>query len=110
MDATAILQLLTISGAAGAFFLVLKWLADGKFHTHSEVQGLRDDKKALLAVNKDQAEALRASNVLHERALDTISVLRQRLGDPMPISDREYAKAAVERKRKQRETDLQADQ
>lgn len=71
-----ILQLLLVTGAAGAFFLVLKWLADGKFHTHSEVVGLREDKEALLAVNRAQAEALKQSNDLHQRALDTIAALR----------------------------------
>ena len=72
----SVLQLLLVTGAAGAFFLVLKWLADGKFHTHSEVAGLREDKKTLLAINKTTAEALKQSNELHQRALDTIAELR----------------------------------
>lgn len=83
-----VINLVLVTGAAGAFFLVLKWLADGKFHTHSEVVGLREDKKALLAVNRAQAEALKASNELHEAALDTIAILRERLGDPNPIKVR----------------------
>lgn len=61
MDPNAI-QLITVGGAAGAFFLVLKWLADGKFHTDSEVVGLRADKQALLDINKEQASALRQAN------------------------------------------------
>lgn len=65
----SVLQLLLVTGAAGAFALVLKWLADGKFHTDSEVIGLRQDKEALLAVNREQAAALRKSNELLEQAL-----------------------------------------
>lgn len=64
-----IVNLLLVTGAAGAFFLVLKWLADGRFHTDSEVQGLRADKESLLAVNRDQAEALRDANKLLAEAI-----------------------------------------
>lgn len=74
-----VINLILVTGAAGAFFLVLKWLAEGKFHTHSEVQGLGEDKRALLAINKDQAEALKHSNELHEIALETIAELRRQL-------------------------------
>lgn len=70
------IQLLTLTGAAGAFFLFIKWIADGKFHSHSEVEGLRQDKVELLAVNKEQAAALKASNDLLAKVLDTLKEIR----------------------------------
>lgn len=57
-----ILQLLTIGGAAGALFWVLKLVTDGKLHSSSETDGLRQDKADLLKVNESQGKALRASN------------------------------------------------
>jgi hypothetical protein len=63
------LQLLVTAGAAGAFYFVLKWLVDGKLHTHSEVEGLRADKVALLEVNKEQAAAMKHTNELLEAAI-----------------------------------------
>jgi hypothetical protein len=66
----SVVNLLLVTGAAGAFFLVLKWLADGRFHTDSEVVGLRQDKEALLAVNQSQADALKKSNELLAKALE----------------------------------------
>ncbi len=69
MTETSIFQLITIGGAAGAFFLMIKWIADGRFHTHSEVEGLRQDKADLLKINADQSEALKTSNRLLEEAI-----------------------------------------
>lgn len=65
----SVINLILVTGAAGAFFLVLKWLADGRLHTDSEVEGLRADKEALLGVNKAQADALRRSNELLSKSL-----------------------------------------
>lgn len=64
---TQIISLITIGGAAGAFFLVLKWVVDGKLHSDSETAGLRQDKADLLKINADQSEALKRSNELLER-------------------------------------------
>ena len=80
----SLVQALTVGGAAVAFFLVLKWIIDGKLHTHSEVEGLRQDKIDLLQINKDQSAALAASTEAHAKSLETIAVLRARLGDPPP--------------------------
>jgi hypothetical protein len=55
-------QLVTVLGAAGALLLVLKWVVDGKLHSSSEVDGLREDKKALLAINAALSEAIDKSN------------------------------------------------
>lgn len=66
----AIVQGLTIGGAAFAFFLMLKWLADGRFHTDSEVQGLKQDKVDMLALNKELTAALKRSNELLKKALE----------------------------------------
>lgn len=65
---TSIITLLTVGGAAGAFYVILRWLIDGKLHTHSEVEGLQRDKADLLAVNKTQADALERSNSALERS------------------------------------------
>lgn len=56
------IPLITITGAAGAFFWVLQWIVNGKLHTDSEVQGLKEDKKVLFDANAElratQAETL----------------------------------------------------
>jgi hypothetical protein len=54
--------LIITGGAAGAFFLVLKWIVDGKLHSHSEVGGLQQDKKDLLTINSTLSSALDKSN------------------------------------------------
>lgn len=58
----SIIQLITVGGAAGALFWVLKLATDGKLHTSSETDGLRQDKVDLLRVNETQGKALKASN------------------------------------------------
>lgn len=63
------LQLILVTGAAGAFFWVLKWIVDGKLHTHSEVQGLRADKAELSATVKTLTEAVTAGNKTMEEIL-----------------------------------------
>lgn len=84
MTETSVLQLITITGAAGAFFWMIKWIADGRFHTHSEVEGLRQDKADLLKINEQQSEALKATNELlaeairHNRASDRQEARRVR--------------------------------
>lgn len=65
-----VINLFLVTGAAGAFFLVLKWVTDGKLHTDSEVTGLRQDKADLLSLNKAQADALKRSNELLSKALE----------------------------------------
>lgn len=56
------IQIITLGGAAGMAYFVLKWLVDGKLHTHSEVEGLRQDKAELWAANKLLAEANAEAN------------------------------------------------
>ena len=67
----SIVSVITVTGAAGAFFLVLKWIVDGKLHTESEVSGLRQDKADLLKINTEQAEAMRHSNEVFEQMAKT---------------------------------------
>lgn len=69
MDAQFI-QIVTVAGAAGAFFIVLKWVVDGKLHSDSEVVGLRQDKADLLKLNTEQAEAMKRSTALLEKLVD----------------------------------------
>ena len=65
-----ILQLILQLGAAGALIWVLKLIVDGKLHSHSEVEGLRNDKTQLLEVNEVQGEALKAANSQLETVLE----------------------------------------
>ena len=65
-----VVQLITTLGAAGALVWVLKLIVDGKLHSHSEVEGLRSDKDALLEVNEVQGKALAAANDQLETILD----------------------------------------
>jgi hypothetical protein len=74
-----ILQIITVAGAAGAFFLVLKWIVDGKLHSDSETKGLREDKTELLKINADQSVARAKSNELLSKALDGLQQLREEL-------------------------------
>jgi hypothetical protein len=70
-----IIQVITVAGAAGAFFLVLKWIVDGKLHSDSETAGLRQDKADLLKINADQSEALKRSNELLATTQDRLAEL-----------------------------------
>ena len=64
------LQLIITGGAAGALFYVLKLLVDGKLHTSSEVDGLRDDKSKLFGANGRLAAALEQTNALLRDVID----------------------------------------
>jgi hypothetical protein len=55
--------------AAAALFWTIKQLISGNLHTNSEVDGLHQDKKDLLMVNRDLSEALDTSNHLLEEAI-----------------------------------------
>jgi hypothetical protein len=55
-------QFITVLGAAGALFYVLKLIVDGKLHSNSEIEGLRQDKKDLLAINQSLGAALDRTN------------------------------------------------
>lgn len=56
------LSLVTLLGAAGALLYVLKLIVDGKLHSSSEVDGLKQDKKDLIESNEDLTQALGAAN------------------------------------------------
>lgn len=56
------LQLIVTGGAAGALFWVLKLFADGKFHTSSEVDGLRADKVRLVEANQRLEQSIGDAN------------------------------------------------
>lgn len=56
------LQLITLGGAAGMAVWVLNLLAGGKFHTHSEVEGLRQDKADLWSANTTLQVTLKEAN------------------------------------------------
>lgn len=75
-------QLVTIGGAAGALFYVLKLLVDGKLHTQSEVDGLAGDKQQLFAAVGRLSSGLERSNKLLEKVL-----ARQDPGNPL-VEDR----------------------
>jgi DUF1009 family protein len=55
-------QMIAVLGAAGALLYVLKLIVDGKLHSNSEVEGLRQDKKDLLAINAILTSAIDKSN------------------------------------------------
>jgi ribose/xylose/arabinose/galactoside ABC-type transport system permease subunit len=59
---TDLIPVITTLGAAGAFFWVLNWIINGKLHSDSEVQGLKEDKRVLFEANAElratQAETL----------------------------------------------------
>jgi len=71
------LQFITVAGAAGALGWVLKLITDNppKLHSHSEVEGLRQDNADLKKVNRTQADALKASN---ELLPEILKLLRER--------------------------------
>lgn len=66
------IQLITLGGAAGVSVWVIKQIVDGKLHTHSEVEGLRADKRELFAANKLLANANAEANKLLQRILDRL--------------------------------------
>ena len=68
------IQLLLVGGGAGVAVLVLKWMVDGKLHTSSETDGLRQDKADLLKINETYASALKASN---EADREIVQLLRE---------------------------------
>lgn len=61
-----------VAGASGALFWVLRLVVDGKLHTSSEVDGLREDKTELLKVNGDLQRALSEQNEQIERLVDIL--------------------------------------
>lgn len=75
MDPQTLPTLITLGGAAGALFYVLKLLVDGKLHTNSEVDGLRLDKQHLFAANARLSSGLEKSNATLE---DVLGVLQDR--------------------------------
>lgn len=62
MTPEQIVQSITVGGAAAAFYWVLKLLVDGKLHTDSEVNGLRQDKIDLLRINSALSDTLGNTN------------------------------------------------
>lgn len=70
-------QAIVLGGAAGALFWVLKLVTDGKLHSSSETDGLRQDKVDLLKINETQGKALRASN---EQLAELVPLIREILG------------------------------
>ena len=71
-------QVIVLGGAAGALFWVLKLITDGKLHSSSETEGLRQDKVDLLKINETQGRALRASN---EQLAELVPLIRGVLGE-----------------------------
>jgi hypothetical protein len=70
------IQLLVLTGAAGAFLWVLKQIIDGKLHSSSETDGLRQDKVDLLRINGGLNDGLKASNA---QLTEILILLRERL-------------------------------
>ena len=56
------LQLIVTTGGLGVAVWVLKLAVDGKLHTSSETDGLKQDKVDLLKINERQGTALDSSN------------------------------------------------
>jgi len=77
------IQLISLLGAAGALYYVLRLIVDGKLHSDSELQGLKQDKIELLAINRQQNDALDASNKQLAVALSVLKELTER--DPNPL-------------------------
>lgn len=65
-------QLIITGGAAGALFWVLKQLVDGKLHTHSEIEGLRADKRELFRANGVLTAANAEANKLLQKILELL--------------------------------------
>lgn len=65
-------QLLVTGGAAGALFYVLRLIVEGRLHSDSEINGLREDKKQLLAANARLATGVDHSNTLLQKVLERL--------------------------------------
>jgi hypothetical protein len=74
-------QAVVAGGAAAALFWVLKLVTDGKLHSSSETDGLKQDKADLLQLNKDLTEALKASNQTDGEILRILRALPLRYFD-----------------------------
>lgn len=72
------IALITLGGAAGVAIWVLKLATDGKLHTSSETDGLRQDKVDLFKINETQGRALKASN---EGLTEVTHLLREVLAE-----------------------------
>lgn len=72
-------QLITLGGAAGMAIWVLNLLASGKFHTHSEVEGLQDDKSKLWEANTTLQTSLKEANA---SLSEILAILRTERQDP----------------------------
>lgn len=70
------IQLITLTGAAGMAIYVLNLLSSGKFHTHSEVEGLRADKVDLFKANHKLAAANEAANETLRKILEVLQAGR----------------------------------
>lgn len=66
------IQLITLTGAAGMAVYVLNLLSSGKFHTHSEVEGLRADKIDLFKANLKLTSANEAANETLKKILEVL--------------------------------------
>jgi len=78
------LQLIVLTGGLGVAVWVLKLAVDGKLHTSSETDGLRQDKVDLLKINETQGQALKAAN---EQGTETAHLLREILQELREGSD-----------------------
>lgn len=57
------INFIMVGGAAGALFYVLRLLVEGRLHTHSEVEGLRQDKADLFQANTALVGTVRETQV-----------------------------------------------
>jgi hypothetical protein len=73
MTESSVLQLFSTVGAAAALLYIVKQFIDGKLHSSSEVDGLRDDKRRLMEMNANQSAALDAANQQMERLIDALN-------------------------------------
>ena len=69
------ISLITVGGAAGVAVWVLKLITDGRLHSSSEVDGLRQDIVDLKKVNTTLSNALKSSN---ELLPEILKLLRER--------------------------------
>lgn len=67
-------QLITLGGAAGMAVWVLHLLTSNKLHTHSEVDGLRADKRELWRANEKLQISLESAN---DSLAEILKLLRQ---------------------------------
>jgi hypothetical protein len=71
-----VIQLITVLGAAGVAIWIILLLTgkEPKLHTHSEVDGLRQDKAALFEANRGMQQAQEATNTT---LADILEILRE---------------------------------